>query len=97
GRPRPSRAPIECEPLEGPGAARARGPPRRSRLYREKQEDDRLLHHAAFETGQASALRALFQLVGARPGTEVLVDGKRVPYATELWLPLFWLFVGEGA
>ena len=52
--------------------------------------------HAAFETGQASTLRALFQLVGARPGTEVLVDGKRVPYATELWLPLFWLFVGEG-
>ena len=21
------------------------------------------------------------------------VDGKRVPYASELWLPLFWLFV----
>ena len=27
------------------------------------------------------------------------VDGKRVPYARELWLPLFWLFVTgeEGA
>jgi hypothetical protein len=56
-----------------------------------------VVHHAAFETGQASVVRALFQIVGSRPGTEVLVDGKRVPYATELWLPLFWLFVGEGA
>jgi hypothetical protein len=42
-------------------------------------------------------MRSLFQVVGARPGTEVLVDGKRVPFATELWLPLVWLFVGEGA
>jgi hypothetical protein len=95
-RPRPFRVAIEFEPFEGPEAARALELARRSHLYREKQEDDRLVHHAAFETGQASALRALFQLVGARPGTEVLVDGKRVPYATELWLPLFWLFVGEG-
>jgi len=95
-RPRPFRVTIEFEPFEGPEAARALELARRSHLYREKQEDDRLLHHAAFETGQASALRALFQLVGARPGTEVLVDGKRVPYATELWLPLFWLFVGGG-
>ena len=70
---------------------------RRSPLFREKQESGRLVYHAAFETSQASLLRALFQIVGARPGTEVLVDGKRVPYATELWLPLFWLFVGEGA
>ncbi len=34
--------------------------------------------------------------MGHRPGTEVLVDGKQVPYARELWLPLFWLFVSEG-
>ena len=33
--------------------------------------------------------------MGARPGTEVLVDGRRVPYAREIWLPLFWLFVGD--
>jgi hypothetical protein len=25
------------------------------------------------------------------------VDGKRVPFATELWLPLVWLFVGGEA
>jgi hypothetical protein len=27
----------------------------------------------------------------------VLVDGKRVPYAHELWLPLFWVFLGGEA
>ena len=27
-------------------------------------------------------------------GTEVRVDGKNVPYGHELWLPLFWIFVG---
>ena len=96
-RPRPFRVAIEFEPFEGPEAARALELARRSHLYRERQEDDRLLHHAAFETRQASDVRALFQIVGSRPGTEVLVDGKRVPYATELWLPLFWLFVGGGA
>jgi hypothetical protein len=96
-RVRPFRVAIEFEPFEGPEAARALELARRSSLYREKQEDGRVLHHAAFETAQASTMRALFQAVGGRPGTEVLVDGKRVPYATELWLPLFWLFVGEGA
>jgi hypothetical protein len=96
-RPRPFRVAIEFEPFDGPESARALELARRAPVYREKHEADRRLLHAAFETRQASDMRALFQLVGARPGTEVLVDGKRVPYATELWLPLVWLFVGEGA
>ena len=28
---------------------------------------------------------------------KLLVDEKRVPYAHELWLPLFWIFVGGEA
>jgi len=96
-RPRPFRVAVEFDGFEGPEGARALELARRSPLYRETEEDGRRVHHAAYETRQASDMRALFQLVGSRPGTEVLVDGKRVPYATELWLPLFWLFVGEGA
>jgi hypothetical protein len=96
-RPRPFRVAIEFEAFEGPEAERALELAGRSPLHRERTEDGRVLHHAAYETRQASDMRALFQIVGARPGTEVLVDGKRVPYATELWLPLVWLFVGEGA
>ena len=96
-RRRPFRVTIEFEPFEGPDSARAMELARRAAVYREKKETAGVVHHAAFETSQASDMRALFQLVGSRPGTEVLLDGKRVPYATELWLPLFWLFVGEGA
>lgn len=96
-RPRPFRVAIEFDAFEGSDGARAVELARAAAVYREKKEGDRLLHHGAFETRQASAMRTLFQLVGSRPGTEVLVDGKRVPYATELWLPLVWLFVGEGA
>jgi hypothetical protein len=96
-RPRPFRVAIEFEPFEGEEGARALDLARRASVYREKQEAGRAVHHAAFETGQASAMRALFQIVGSRAGTEVLVDGKRVPYATELWLPLVWLFVGGEA
>ena len=96
-RPRPFRVAVEFEPFAGEQGARALELARAADVYRERPDPDGPKHHAAFATGQAAQLRALFQLVGGRPGTEVLVDGKRVPYATELWLPLFWLFVGEGA
>ena len=39
-------------------------------------------------------MRDLYAIVGPIHTTEVLVDGRRVPYARELWLPLFWLFLG---
>ena len=32
-----------------------------------------------------------------RPDLEVRVDGKKLPYAHELWLPLFWMFVAGEA
>ena len=38
----------------------------------------------------ALALRDLYQIVGDRPGTDVLIDDRPVPYARELWLPLLW-------
>ena len=70
---------------------------RRSPAYRETPGTDGLVHHAAFDSASARTLRDLFELVSGRPGTEVDVDGKRVPYARELWLPLFWIFVGAEA
>ena len=70
---------------------------RRIREYREVATTDGLLHHAAFEAASARTLRDLFDLVGGRPGTEILVGGKRAPYGHELWLPLFWMFVGAEA
>ena len=96
-RPRPFRVGISFGAFEGPVYERAVAAARRSPVYREEAGPDGRVHHAAFDAGEARALRDLFELVRGRPGTEVLVDGKKVPYAHELWLPLFWIFVAGEA
>ena len=95
-RSRPFRVTVEFLPFEGEGYERAVALARRAAVYEEKGEGDRRAHRAAFETAGASLSRDLVAIVGGRPDTEVMVDGKRVPYARELWLPLFWLFVGAS-
>jgi hypothetical protein len=93
-RPRPFRMGVEFDALEGPDGARAEALARRSPVYR-AIEGRVTRHRAEFTPEEARLLRDLFDLVGTRPHTDVLVDGKRVPYARELWLPLFWIFVRE--
>jgi hypothetical protein len=95
-RPRPFRMGIAFDAFDGPGYERAVELARRSPLYHERASGGETRHEAAFETAGAGTLRELFQIVGQRPGTDVLVDGKKAPYARELWLPLFWMFVREG-
>lgn len=95
-RSRAFRMGVVFDAFEGSEYEQALELARRSPEYREQASGDSRNHHAAFDTRGAWTLRELFRLVGQRPGTEVLVDGKQVPYARELWLPLFWLFVGEG-
>jgi hypothetical protein len=92
-RPRPFRIAVTFDAFDGTDHARAVELARRSPLYAERVEDGVTRHEAAFDTRGARVLRDLFQIVGRRAGTELRVDGKRVPYASELWLPLFWLFV----
>jgi len=95
-RPRPFRMAIAFDGFDGPGYERAVELARRSPAYHERARGGELRHEAAFEAAGAGTLRELFQIVGQRPGTDVLVDGKKAPYARELWLPLFWMFVREG-
>jgi hypothetical protein len=95
-RVRPFRMGVSFDAFTGPDYARAVELARRSPQYRETTAGGSMVHHAAFETKGARTLHQLFQIVGPRAGTEVLVDGKKAPYASELWLPLFWIFVGEG-
>jgi hypothetical protein len=96
-RVRPFRMGVTFDAFDGPDAARALELARRSPRYRETTTRSRTVHHAEFDTAAARTLHQLFQIVGSRPGTEVLVDGKKAPYAADLWLPLFWIFVGESA
>jgi hypothetical protein len=96
-RPRPFRIGLAFDAFDGPSGTRAVELARRSSVYRETSSANGLRLHAGFDSAGARVLRDLFDLVGQRPGTEVLVDGKRVPYAHELWLPLMWIFVGGEA
>jgi len=96
-RPRPFRVGIRFSAFLGPGYEQALEVARRSPVYRHEAGPHGTVHQAAFEAADARSLRDLFELVRGRPGTEVLVDGKKVPYAHELWLPLFWIFVAGEA
>ncbi len=95
--PRPFRLGVRFLPFDNPNYERALGLARQSPAYSEQASPEGTVHHAAFDAGGARTLRDLYELVRGRPGTEVLVDGKRVPYAHELWLPLFWIFLGGEA
>ena len=92
-RSRPFRMGLLFEAPEGASAERALALARGADFYAEEPGRRAPLHRAEFGTASASRLRELFALVGESAGTEVLVDGKRVPYARELWLPLFWVLV----
>lgn len=96
-RPRPFRIALRFLPFDEPSYSQALAVARQSPTYAESRTSDGLRHEAGFDAGQARPLRQLFEIVRGRPGTEVLVDGKRVPYAHELWLPLFWMFLGREA
>ena len=95
-RPRPFRMGIAFDGFDGPGYDRAVELARRSPVYHERPQSDGPRHETAFDAAGAATLRELFLIVGQRPGTDVTVDGKKAPYARELWLPLFWMFVRDG-
>jgi hypothetical protein len=80
-------------PWEGPGYARAVDVARQSAEYREVGEGADRRHRARYFPGDALKLRDLFELVGPQPGCEVLIDDRPIPYARELWLPLFWFLL----
>ena len=50
-------------------------------------------HRATFHSTDAKALRDLFAIVGRLDACEVLIDGRPVPHARELWLPLVWFLL----
>jgi hypothetical protein len=95
-RPRPFRMGLVFDAFDGPDYAHALELARVSAVYRDLREGERLRHRAAFTAGEAAVFRDLYDLVGHRPGTDVLVDEKKVPYARELWMPLFFLHLGSN-
>lgn len=96
-RPRPFRIGLRFEHFDGPGLAPALALARQSPVYREEPGRERPSYHAAFDAQAARTLLGLFEIVKERPDLELRIDGKKLPYAHELWLPLFWIFVGGEA
>lgn len=80
-------------PWDGPEYARAVEVAKQSAEYREVRTGADLRHRARYFPGDAVKLRDLFELVGPQPGCEVLIDDRPIPYARELWLPLFWFLL----
>lgn len=87
---RPFSFTLVFAPFDGPDYARSVELARTSREYLEVGAGRGLRHRARFTPEQVLALRDLWQLIGGFDTSEVLVDGRPLPFARELWLPLLW-------
>ena len=95
-RPRPFRMGLRFEAFEGD--ARAVELARRSAVYRETEEGGTRRPPGRVRLDPGAGPCAISSTSwGSAPGTEVTVDRQKPPYARELWLPLFWIFVGAEA
>lgn len=94
GTPRlPFSVSIDFPRFDGLDYPRAVEMARRSAEYRETGAGATLRHRARFYPPDALPLRDLFDLVGRFDACDVLIDDRPVPYARELWLPLFWFLI----
>lgn len=79
--------------FEAPGYEQAVALARRAPEYLETGDGERFRHRARFFPEHVEALRDLWDVVGRLDSAEVLIDDRPVPYARQLWLPLFWFLL----
>ena len=91
--PGPFSITLQFPTFNAPDFARALELAKASRDYREIGQGDAHRHRATFHSTDARSLRDLFLIVDRYDACEVLVDGRPVPYARELWLPLVWFLL----
>jgi hypothetical protein len=85
---------IEFTSFEGDDGARAIAMAEASDEHLALEVDGATRHRARFAPGdRPMRIRDLYEAVGSRPGTDVLIDDRPVPYARELWLPLVWFLI----
>jgi hypothetical protein len=65
---------------------------KRNPTYRQEGDGEWTRHFATFTPDEVDDLYDLFNLVHEWDGTEVLVNHKRIPYGSQLWLPLMWFY-----
>lgn len=91
--PQPFSVTLAFGPFDGADYERAVALARASAEYRQTGTGPRMRHRARFFPAGAIRLRELFEIVGRVESCEVLIDDRPVPYARELWLPLFWFLI----
>ena len=89
----PFSIPLVFPRVDAPDYARAVDIARASAEYREVGDGETFRHRARFFPSDAPRLRDLFEIIGAYPSVEVLIDDRPIPYARELWLPLVWFLM----
>ncbi|HTK28274.1 MAG TPA: hypothetical protein VL309_01920 [Vicinamibacterales bacterium] len=90
---RPFAITLVFPPLDVPGFAHALELARTADEFRETGSGAAHRYRARFRPADAAKLRDVFQVVGASDATDVLIDGRPVPFARELWLPLVWFLI----
>jgi hypothetical protein len=91
--PGPFSITLQFTPFDTPAFPRALELARAARDYREVGRGTDHRHRATFYSTDAIQIRDLFQIVDGPGACEVLVDGRPVPFARELWLPLVWFLL----
>src|SRR5689334_9674254 len=94
-RPKPFAISVVFDDAEEEAVTRAKRLSSQAASFSTFKEGSITRHRADFRTEQANVLRDVAALVGARPGSEILVAGRKAPYGHELWLPLMSFFVKE--
>ena len=94
-RPRPFALSVVFDDSEDEAVSLAKRLSAQAASFSTFKEGSITRYRADFQTEQASVLRDVASLVGARPGSEILIAGKKAPYGHELWLPLMSFFVRE--
>jgi len=90
---RPFSITIAFPRFDRPDYERAVQLARRATEYTETGTDDQFRHRARFLPRDVTGLRDLWAVVGSLDAAEVLIDDRPLPYARELWLPLFWFLL----
>jgi hypothetical protein len=94
-RPKPFALSVVFDDSEDEAVVEAKRLCARAAAFSTFKEGSLTRHRADFRTEHASLLRDVATRVAARPGSEILIAGKKAPYGHELWLPLMSFFVTE--
>jgi hypothetical protein len=90
---RPFGLTVVFSPFGGDDYAKALDLAKSADGYQETTVDGALRHRARFRPDQVLALKEIWHYVGRFDSSDVLIDDRPVPFARELWLPLFWYLI----